>query len=38
VRLSELATAPLYVLKKIPLYAGFVFRRQKEWVRTTRQR
>lgn len=38
VRLSELATAPLYVLKKIPLYAGFVFRRQKEWVRTTRER
>lgn len=38
VRLSELATAPLYVLKKIPLYAGFLFKRQKEWVRTSRQR
>ncbi|MEJ5990289.1 glycosyltransferase family 2 protein [Ramlibacter sp. PS3R-8] len=38
VRLSELATAPMYVLKKIPLYAGFVFKRQKEWVRTSRQR
>jgi cellulose synthase/poly-beta-1,6-N-acetylglucosamine synthase-like glycosyltransferase len=38
VRLSELATAPVYVLKKIPLYAGFLFKRQKEWVRTSRQR
>jgi cellulose synthase/poly-beta-1,6-N-acetylglucosamine synthase-like glycosyltransferase len=38
VRLSELASAPLYVLKKIPVYAGFLFKRQKEWVRTSRQR
>jgi cellulose synthase/poly-beta-1,6-N-acetylglucosamine synthase-like glycosyltransferase len=38
VRLSELASAPLYILKKLPVYAGFLFRRQKEWVRTTRQR
>lgn len=38
VRLSELASAPLYVLKKIPVYAGFLFKRQKEWVRTSRHR
>jgi cellulose synthase/poly-beta-1,6-N-acetylglucosamine synthase-like glycosyltransferase len=28
--------APLYVLWKIPVYTGFLFRRQKEWVRTDR--
>jgi cellulose synthase/poly-beta-1,6-N-acetylglucosamine synthase-like glycosyltransferase len=28
--------APIYVLWKIPLYAAFLFRRQKEWVRTER--
>jgi hypothetical protein len=28
--------APVYVLWKIPVYAGFLFRRQKEWVRTER--
>lgn len=37
VRLSELASAPVYVLKKIPMYAGFLFKRQKEWVRTSRR-
>lgn len=35
---AELLAAPLYVLRKLPLYAGFVLRRQKEWVRTSRQR
>ncbi|HVE39398.1 MAG TPA: glycosyltransferase family 2 protein [Planctomycetota bacterium] len=29
--------APVYVLWKIPVYAGFLFRRQKEWVRTERK-
>jgi cellulose synthase/poly-beta-1,6-N-acetylglucosamine synthase-like glycosyltransferase len=37
VRFGELATAPLYVLKKLPVYAAFLFKRQKEWVRTSRQ-
>ena len=37
-RLSELASVPLYIVKKLPVYAGFVVRRQKEWVRTSRQR
>jgi hypothetical protein len=37
VRFGELATAPLYVLKKLPVYAAFLFKRQKEWVRTPRQ-
>lgn len=27
---------PVYALKKIPLYAGFLHRRQSEWVRTAR--
>ena len=32
-----LVFAPLYILWKIPLYAAFLFRRQKEWVRTARE-
>jgi hypothetical protein len=31
-----LAFAPIYVLWKLPLYAAFFFRRQREWVRTER--
>jgi cellulose synthase/poly-beta-1,6-N-acetylglucosamine synthase-like glycosyltransferase len=31
-----LVFAPFYILWKIPLYAAFLFRRQKEWVRTER--
>ncbi|MBK6005158.1 glycosyltransferase [Ramlibacter ginsenosidimutans] len=38
VRWPELLSSPLYVMKKLPLYAGFVVRRQTEWVRTGRQR
>jgi hypothetical protein len=34
---SVLLTAPLYSLGKIPLYLGFVGRRQKAWVRTARE-
>lgn len=34
---SVLLTAPLYSLGKIPLYLGFVARRQKDWVRTARE-
>ena len=33
---AVLARAPLYVLWKIPLYAGFFWSRQREWNRTRR--
>ena len=33
---TVLVLAPLYVLWKIPVYLGFLFRRQKAWVRTPR--
>ncbi len=33
----EWLKVPLYLLAKLPLYVGFVFRRQKAWVRTDRQ-
>jgi cellulose synthase/poly-beta-1,6-N-acetylglucosamine synthase-like glycosyltransferase len=36
VTLSELARAPWYALRKIPLYAGFLAKRQAEWVRAKR--
>ena len=32
----ELLRVPLYALRKVPLYLGFVWRRQKTWVRTER--
>ena len=38
VSFGELASAPVYVLRKLPIYAGFLFNRQKEWIRTSRQR
>lgn len=34
----ELVLAPVYILRKLPVYASFVLRRQKEWVRTSRHR
>ena len=34
---SVLLKAPLYSLAKIPLYFGFVGRRQRDWVRTQRE-
>ena|GEM_PF-53743 len=34
--LMSLLAAPFYVVWKIPLYLAFVFRPQKEWVRTER--
>lgn len=34
--LTSLLAAPFYVLWKIPLYVGFLFKPQKEWVRTDR--
>lgn len=33
---ASLALAPLYALSKIPLYARFLTRRQKDWVKTER--
>jgi hypothetical protein len=33
---SALLYAPLYALKKIPLYLGFLVKRQVEWVRSKR--
>jgi hypothetical protein len=36
VSLAELAGAPLYALRKLPIYLGFLTRRQVEWVRTRR--
>jgi glycosyltransferase involved in cell wall biosynthesis len=33
----DLASAPLYVLWKIPVYLGFVLHRQRAWVRTERE-
>ncbi|WP_286914618.1 MULTISPECIES: glycosyltransferase family 2 protein [unclassified Pseudomonas] len=33
---SVLIYAPLYALKKIPLYLGFLIKRQVEWVRSKR--
>jgi cellulose synthase/poly-beta-1,6-N-acetylglucosamine synthase-like glycosyltransferase len=33
---STLLSAPLYVLKKVPIYFGFLRRRRRTWVRTER--
>ncbi|MGH8463545.1 MAG: glycosyl transferase, partial [Pseudomonas sp.] len=33
---SVLMHAPFYALKKIPLYLGFLIKRQVEWVRSKR--
>lgn len=33
---SALMYAPFYAIKKIPLYVGFLFKRQVEWVRSKR--
>jgi cellulose synthase/poly-beta-1,6-N-acetylglucosamine synthase-like glycosyltransferase len=32
----ELLMVPLFILAKVPVYVGFVIRRQKSWVRTDR--
>jgi cellulose synthase/poly-beta-1,6-N-acetylglucosamine synthase-like glycosyltransferase len=36
VSLAELAMAPIYAIRKLPMYATFLFRRQAEWVRAKR--
>jgi hypothetical protein len=33
---SVLLYAPFYALRKIPLYLGFLIRRQVDWVRSKR--
>jgi len=35
--LSALGAVPKYVWRKIPIYWGFLFRRQQDWVRTARE-
>jgi cellulose synthase/poly-beta-1,6-N-acetylglucosamine synthase-like glycosyltransferase len=37
VRLAEMLSVPWYILAKIPLYFRFIFKRQKQWVRTDRK-
>jgi hypothetical protein len=32
-----MASIPAYVLKKLPIYAGFLLHRQRAWVRTERR-
>ncbi len=34
--LTTLLYAPVYALKKLPLYLGFALKRQVEWVRSRR--
>jgi cellulose synthase/poly-beta-1,6-N-acetylglucosamine synthase-like glycosyltransferase len=33
---AELCSAPLYLLRKLPIYTAFLFRRQAHWVRAKR--
>jgi hypothetical protein len=35
--LRAMASIPAYILKKLPIYAGFLLHRQRAWVRTERQ-
>ncbi|HEU4459255.1 MAG TPA: glycosyltransferase family 2 protein [Methylibium sp.] len=34
---AELGSAPVYVLRKLPIYSAFLFRRQSQWVRAKRE-
>jgi len=36
VSFRTLLSVPVYVLTKLPLYAGFLFHRERTWIRTTR--
>lgn len=36
IALRHLLAAPLYAAWKLPLYVGFIFRRERSWVRTPR--
>jgi hypothetical protein len=33
---KELLGIPFYILSKLSIYAAFIFKRQKDWVRTER--
>jgi hypothetical protein len=35
--LRAMVSIPVYVLKKLPIYAGFFLNRQRAWVRTERR-
>jgi cellulose synthase/poly-beta-1,6-N-acetylglucosamine synthase-like glycosyltransferase len=37
IRFTELLSVPIYVAAKVPIYVRFLFRRQKQWVRTDRK-
>ena len=37
VALTELLSAPWYIVRKVPMYLRFVKRRQKDWIRTDRR-
>jgi hypothetical protein len=37
VRFTELLSVPIYIAAKVPIYVRFLFRRQKQWVRTDRK-
>jgi len=36
--LKELASIPVYIFSKLSVYSAFLFKRQTEWVRTSRER
>jgi len=36
ISLYDLAFAPVYALRKVPIYIGFMLSRQLEWVRSKR--
>ena len=38
VRFRELLSIPLYIAAKLPIYLRFLVRRQKQWVRTDRDK
>ena len=37
IRFIELLSVPIYIAAKVPIYVRFLFRRQKQWVRTDRK-
>ena len=37
IRFTELLSVPIYIAAKVPIYVRFLFRRQKQWVRTDRK-
>ena len=37
-RAHELLLAPWYALRKLPMYAAFLFKRETRWIRTERKK